>query len=351
MSAYKIETWLKKGYTIEEAKYQINIRRPTSIEYYENKFNVDRSTAIKMRDDRQEKYGQLSACRSKESHRKSSVRCVEYWKNKGFTHEQAQLKVSEIQNTFSIDKCKRKFGDEKGHEVWLARQKKWQETLSQKTTDEKNVINKKKNTKKLKNWVLKYGEKEGRDRFIQHLEHIRNKKVPLSLKELEIQILSEIAVDDTFIPPTLFAKKIPNYIWELIPRPKNVSSWLESFVEFKHIEGVVFKPQLRHGFYQMYAGTKLLRSKNEIYMYMLLTEAGLKEGLDFIIEKYYPVSTMRSDFYLVKGDQHVELAGFNDEKYLQKMKYKENTFNSKILYDKKYYKEFLEEYISSWYKK
>jgi hypothetical protein len=40
MSAYKVETWLKKGFTLEEAKHQINIRRPTSVDYYVHKFNI-----------------------------------------------------------------------------------------------------------------------------------------------------------------------------------------------------------------------------------------------------------------------------------------------------------------------
>ena len=53
MSAFKIETWLKKGFTEEEAKHQINIRRSTSIEFYQHKFGVDVETAKKMRDDRQ----------------------------------------------------------------------------------------------------------------------------------------------------------------------------------------------------------------------------------------------------------------------------------------------------------
>ena len=37
MSAFSIKTWTNKGYTEEEAKYQIAIRRPNNILYYINK--------------------------------------------------------------------------------------------------------------------------------------------------------------------------------------------------------------------------------------------------------------------------------------------------------------------------
>jgi hypothetical protein len=51
---------------------------------------------------------------------------------------------------------------------------------------------------------------------------------------------------------------------------------------------------------------------------------------------------MRCDFYIIETDTWIELAGYFDEEYLQKMKYKESTFGSIILYDKTQYKLFIE---------
>ena len=351
MSAFKIETWLKKGFTEEEAKHKINIRRSTSIEFYQHKFGVDVETAKKMRDDRQIKSSEISSKRPKEEIRKSSVRCVEYWTSRGMTVEEALFKVSEVQSTFSLEKCIKKHGDIEGRRIFEERQSRWQFTLKNKNDDEIKKINEKKNIKKLDNWILKHGEEQGRKLFIDYIQKIRSDVVPLNIEELEDQIKKGLSVDDILMPPEVFAKKIPNYIWEIIPKPDNIILWLKSFIDFKHVPGLMFRPELGHRHYRMYVSKKLLRSKNEIYMYSLLTDHGLEHELDFEIEKCYPYSNMRSDFYLIKGEKYVELAGFKDMKYIQKMKYKEKTFNSIILYEKKEYQPFVEEYMITWYKK
>jgi hypothetical protein len=48
-----------------------------------------------------------------------------YWKNKGFTEEQATEKLSERQTTFSLDICIEKYGQEEGTKRWSERQEKW----------------------------------------------------------------------------------------------------------------------------------------------------------------------------------------------------------------------------------
>ena len=50
---------------------------------------------------------------------------VEYWIKKGFSEEEAKIKVSERQRTFTLEKCIEKYGEEEGTRRWQERQKKW----------------------------------------------------------------------------------------------------------------------------------------------------------------------------------------------------------------------------------
>lgn len=56
---------------------------------------------------------------------------LDYWINKGYSEEDAKLKLNERQSTFTLEKCIKKYGEEKGEEIYLNRQQRWQITLSQ----------------------------------------------------------------------------------------------------------------------------------------------------------------------------------------------------------------------------
>ena len=49
----------------------------------------------------------------------------EYWINKGYSKEEAKKIVSEKQSTFSLEKCVEKYGEEEGRRKWVERQDKW----------------------------------------------------------------------------------------------------------------------------------------------------------------------------------------------------------------------------------
>jgi very-short-patch-repair endonuclease len=50
---------------------------------------------------------------------------IEYWLNKGYNEIESMKKVSERQSTFSLEKCKIKYGEENGKTRWMERQEKW----------------------------------------------------------------------------------------------------------------------------------------------------------------------------------------------------------------------------------
>ena len=48
-----------------------------------------------------------------------------YWINKGYTEEESLELIKERQRTFTLDKCIQKYGEKRGKERWLERQEKW----------------------------------------------------------------------------------------------------------------------------------------------------------------------------------------------------------------------------------
>jgi very-short-patch-repair endonuclease len=48
-----------------------------------------------------------------------------YWMNKGYTEEESKKIVSEKQSTFSLEKCIEKYGEKDGRKRWVDRQDKW----------------------------------------------------------------------------------------------------------------------------------------------------------------------------------------------------------------------------------
>lgn len=356
MSAFKIETWLKKGYTEEEAKYQIAIRRPTNILYWMVNYDLNEEEALIKKLEHQKKGGKGSANRPIEKIRETSPRCKEYWISKGYSEEDAIIKVSETQATFSLNICIEKYGEEEGYCVWKSRQDCWQETLKAKSDEEIEEINKKKDCKKISSWINKYGDKEGKEKFIEYLIKNTGKPPPQKLDDIKQYILAKIDPIDVYLPIDRIRNIVPRYFWELVKRPKDFDGWLKSFIDFKAPYGeIIFKkinPNAPQGLYQMHVGKKLLRSSREILFYNILKEHDLHLDIDFEIERYYDNSKMRSDFYLSKGNIYIEILGRNTSKdmiYEQKMLYKQATFGSVLMRDPKEYEEYIKTYKEQYY--
>lgn len=55
---------------------------------------------------------------------------IQYYLNRGYSEEESKIMLSDRQRTFSLEKCIEKWGEEKGKDVYLNRQIKWQESLN-----------------------------------------------------------------------------------------------------------------------------------------------------------------------------------------------------------------------------
>ena len=50
---------------------------------------------------------------------------IDYYIDKGYSLKDAKLMLQERQRTFTLEKCKKRYGEERGYEIWKNRQEKW----------------------------------------------------------------------------------------------------------------------------------------------------------------------------------------------------------------------------------
>ena len=164
ISAFSREFWVEKinpqsgiNYTIEEADFERNSRRPIRPEYWiKQGFSKCEADSLALaKKDTNNKTGAKNTVNSVVNRAKSK-RCIEYFTTRGHTHNEAKLMVSAEQVTFSKEICIEKHGTPGGTVIWQQRQDIWQATLIAKSDDEKARINK---LKLYKGGTVSKGEK------------------------------------------------------------------------------------------------------------------------------------------------------------------------------------------------
>jgi hypothetical protein len=140
MSCYQLKFWINKGYSEEDAKYQISIRRIYNKNYWTHKYGED--IGVK------KYYNFITKGATGKKHstqrKQKNPRCLDYWINKGLSGEDAEQMVSKEQSRFSLEYCVEKYGKVRGNDIFLERQKKWLSSLNKKNAVEIETINNKK---------------------------------------------------------------------------------------------------------------------------------------------------------------------------------------------------------------
>ena len=148
-STYSQQTWLDKinpvtgvNYTVVEADFERNSRRPIRKEYW-IKQGYTEEESIELAHQTKVKNNKKGSNNSKESNvrRVTSKRCIEYFVVRGYSESEASLMVSNNQTLFSKEICIEKYGLEEGTIIWRSRQDSWQATLNSKSDEEKARIN------------------------------------------------------------------------------------------------------------------------------------------------------------------------------------------------------------------
>ena len=92
----------------------------------------------------EEKKQRVASICNKSQHTKearcSNPRTVEYYIKQGLTKLEAKQKLGEVQRTFTLEKCKKRYGEDIGKKIWEERQIKWQNSLKEKSDAEKERI-------------------------------------------------------------------------------------------------------------------------------------------------------------------------------------------------------------------
>ena len=154
----KIEHWLAKGYSYDEAKNKIfeiqsKISSKVKNRFVVNKQNlsergIDANLFMRQKsqlcaeywlkrgysiDDAKNKIFEIQSKNSRKRTRLSicenSYRCKEHWIKLGYSEEESKQIIKNYQRTFSREICITKYGKEKGLEIFRKRQEKWQLTL------------------------------------------------------------------------------------------------------------------------------------------------------------------------------------------------------------------------------
>ena len=135
-SIYSQSHWLAKinpktnqFYTIEEADFERNSRRPIRKEYWMNKgFDEHESVKLAMiTKDSNNKKGAKSQIIN--HNRLSSKRCIEYYTSRNFSKDEAISIIKQEQTKFSKKMCIEKYGIDLGTQIWQDRQIKWKNSL------------------------------------------------------------------------------------------------------------------------------------------------------------------------------------------------------------------------------
>lgn len=141
--ARKINPNTNNLYTIEEADFERNSKRPIRKEYW-MKQGIPEEEAQQLAVNTKNTNNKKGANANTNStvRRVTSKRCVEYFTARGHTIEEATELVSKNQLYFSKEICIEKYGEEEGFKIWQDRQIAWQETISAKPAEELARINK-----------------------------------------------------------------------------------------------------------------------------------------------------------------------------------------------------------------
>lgn len=329
LSPFSREFWVQRGYSEKEADEKRNSFRPIRKEYwmklgYSEEESIEK--ALKTKDNNNKKGAKSAASRPKEKIKLNSPRCIEYWLNKGYNEEEAKLERKKYQSFNKLEKWIERHGEELGKKLWKERQVNWINTLSKKSNEEKIRINKEKNSISYERFIDRGMTKE---EIVQELKQTRNMDLTIDREEFISKIKKDINDNPSlkYQTPLNFSKNYQKIQYKLL-EIKNPSKFVKPFLEsnklFKEWRGKSYGNRL-------YVDEGLLRSSLEIEFYKICK----KLNILFMLDKNYPNSNFRYDFFLPKINKYIEISPeygkkFNT-KYTEKINQKKKIFNCEIL--------------------
>lgn len=239
---------------------------------------------------------------SPEKYYNTNPKRVEYWVEKGYSIQDAKIKISESQRTFSKDICIKKYGEIDGLRIFNERQTKWIKSLN--NLENYDDIQKLKNSYDYINKTIY--ELIDRSSFIDSTKNIISEGVKLKTINEFVQFILDRIDYKSFndIQPYISSKIIQNHFNIDSDGIKNIFYELTSHNLIRSLYGT---PVYHNG----------IRFKSiKEYKIALLLEY---KDLEYIYEKGYPNSKYKCDFYIPSKDLYIEYYGMLDGKNFEKL--------------------------------
>lgn len=323
LSPFSKEFWVQKGYTDDEAEYKRNSIKPIRKEYwlekgYSEQLAIQKAEEIK--DINNKKGAKASASRT--NHRETSVRCIEYWINKGCSLEDAKEQVRLVQATNTLETYQKKYGTDLGKKKFEERKAKWSKEIEKQSPD-RNAINYKKLFKKYKSNF----------KIANLLNESRGMNLVLTTNDFDQVVRSTLKEkpDLYYSTPEKLCRVFPRIQYQLLDI-KNPKDFMKKYVNGS---GGVYKSN-SYG-YRKWHGNSLLRSSSEIRFAELLE----KHSISFECEGRYPDSNQRYDFLV--GDKYVEISPMygKDKGYTKKINQKIKDYGCIVLINEQDFVSFI----------
>jgi len=231
---------------------------------------------------------------------------IEYWINKGYSEIEAREKLRERQTTFSLEKCIKKYGKEKGTKIFNERQLKW--SLSRQQSLNEGVWDWDSCGMSFTKWESKYGS-SWVNVFVDSINNksnIRNKDLYKTIKKhyknIESYLLN-LPLEE-FKPLSNIG--LVNYLTKKTPIQLKEFWCKENGVQF-----------IKTKFGNIsYDNENFYQSEGEFEIGKYLESI----GVNFDIHKQYETTSYITDFYLPKFDMYIEYMGMNGKSYYEKQK-------------------------------
>jgi len=129
ISLFRLKVWLKKLFG------KTSFRTP---KYWTDRGYSREEAVVKISESQRNNSLVLAQLKklNPEKYNLSNPKNINYWLNKGYNEEEARSNISKSQSTFSLEKCISKYGEIKGRKVWQDRQQKWLNSLFSKSEEE-----------------------------------------------------------------------------------------------------------------------------------------------------------------------------------------------------------------------
>ena len=183
-SPYSVKHWLNRGLSEDKAKEYIKTLRPVNKEYWIKLGYSEEESILQIEG---QKLVSLRGCVARfgvvegekiwyKREKKRSIAGkkgsagLEYWVKKGYSLEEAKIKRSQRQSTFSKEICIEKYGEEEGLKKFTERQIKWCDSLNK---NGNLKIGYSKISQELFNEILKHYDNKGGVFFATHNKEFR----------------------------------------------------------------------------------------------------------------------------------------------------------------------------------